>query len=168
MASNASLLLSKIATIGKLVGDSGTRRRAHAACTLQRPERSASSSPLVPPRAVRRRSRQCSADLPGDIPAALVLVQHVDEKFVPGLGGLAGSAYGPPGPPGAGRRQAGGREWFSLLPSSDHLVFKSATELGYTSEPRDYPYRPSVDVFFESAARRWGWRTVRCVAHRNG
>src|SRR5437879_3570621 len=25
----------------------------------------------------------------------------------------------------------------------------------YTPEPRDYPYRPSVDVFFESVAKHW-------------
>ena len=28
-------------------------------------------------------------------------------------------------------------------------------ELGYNADPRDYPYRPSVDVFFESAATNW-------------
>ena len=37
--------------------------------------------------------------------------------------------------------------------SDDHLVFKNSHELGYTAEPEENPYRPSVDVFFESAAR---------------
>ena len=37
--------------------------------------------------------------------------------------------------------------------SDDHLVFKNTRELGYTADPKENPYRPSVDVFFESAAR---------------
>jgi two-component system response regulator WspF len=37
--------------------------------------------------------------------------------------------------------------------SEDHLVFKNSVELGYTAEPKENPYRPSVDVFFGSAAR---------------
>jgi len=32
--------------------------------------------------------------------------------------------------------------------SEDHLVFKNPHELGYTAEPNENPYRPSVDVFF--------------------
>jgi chemotaxis response regulator CheB len=37
----------------------------------------------------------------------------------------------------------------------DHLVFKSPGRLGYTPEPRDKVYRPSVDVFFDSVCRHW-------------
>jgi len=32
---------------------------------------------------------------------------------------------------------------------------KTAERLGYTAEPSDYPYRPSVDVFFKSVCRLW-------------
>ena len=37
----------------------------------------------------------------------------------------------------------------------DHLVFKSPDSLGYTAEPVDNPYRPSVHVLFGSAALLW-------------
>ena len=39
------------------------------------------------------------------------------------------------------------------------MVFTASHALGYVAEPRDYPYRPSVDVFFKSlaehGAERW-------------
>jgi two-component system response regulator WspF len=38
---------------------------------------------------------------------------------------------------------------------ADHLVLTAHGTLGYRSEPVDNPYRPSVDVFFESVARHW-------------
>ncbi|QJP17305.1 chemotaxis response regulator protein-glutamate methylesterase [Starkeya sp. ORNL1] len=154
MASNASLLLSKIATIGKLVGDSGTRRRAmpHALPASGAVRKLiAIGASAGGPAAVAA----VLGGLPGDIPAALVLVQHVDEKFVPGLADWLGQHTALPVRPA----QDGDRPEVGVVlvaATSNHLVFKSATELGYTSEPRDYPYRPSVDVFFESAARRWG------------
>ena len=40
--------------------------------------------------------------------------------------------------------------------SEDHLVFRNSHQLGYTPDPVENPYRPSVDVFFESAARFFG------------
>ncbi|HKY10224.1 MAG TPA: chemotaxis protein CheB, partial [Candidatus Binatia bacterium] len=42
-----------------------------------------------------------------------------------------------------------------LAGTSDHLVFKSADRLGYIAEPKDYVFRPSVDVFFESVNLCW-------------
>jgi chemotaxis response regulator CheB len=39
--------------------------------------------------------------------------------------------------------------------TNDHLVLRSDRRLGYTPEPRDCPYRPSVDVFFDSLAAAW-------------
>jgi two-component system chemotaxis response regulator CheB/two-component system response regulator WspF len=38
---------------------------------------------------------------------------------------------------------------------NDHLIFKSAGRLGYTADPRDKIYRPSIDVFFQSVCRLW-------------
>ena len=44
--------------------------------------------------------------------------------------------------------------------TSDHLTMKTAVRLGYTAEPKDYPYRPSVDVFFNSVSRMWRGEVV--------
>ena len=39
--------------------------------------------------------------------------------------------------------------------TSGHLALKAAHRLGYTPLPRHYPYRPSIDVFFQSVSRLW-------------
>jgi two-component system response regulator WspF len=92
--------------------------------------------------------------LPASFPAAVVIVQHVDARFAPGLATWLGQHSALP------VRLA--REGDRVQPGSvlvagtdDHLVFKSQGRLGYTSTPADHAYRPSVDVFFKSAARFW-------------
>jgi chemotaxis response regulator CheB len=42
-----------------------------------------------------------------------------------------------------------------LAGTDDHLTLKTADRVGYTADPIDYVYRPSVDVFFQSACRLW-------------
>ncbi len=90
--------------------------------------------------------------LPPDMPAALVAVQHVDAQFAPDLAawlnrrGRCRVAVAEPGrPPPAGM--------VSLACTNDHLVFAPDGALQYVREPQDCFYRPSVDVFFRSAAR---------------
>ncbi|WP_445171123.1 chemotaxis protein CheB [Microcoleus sp.] len=39
--------------------------------------------------------------------------------------------------------------------TNDHLSLRSDFTLHYIKEPIDYPYRPSVDVFFKSLAQYW-------------
>ena len=39
--------------------------------------------------------------------------------------------------------------------TNDHLSLSTAATFSYSEEPRNLPYRPSVDVFFKSAARNW-------------
>ena len=64
--------------------------------------------------------------------------------------------------PGSGRSpSAATRTGVALLTgTSDHLALKGRDRLGYTPEPLDYVYRPSVDVFFESVCRRWPGRAA--------
>jgi two-component system response regulator WspF len=54
---------------------------------------------------------------------------------------LAGDA------PGAGRVYVAG--------SDDHLALGRDRRFAYTAEPKGYPYRPSVGVFFASLAANW-------------
>lgn len=92
--------------------------------------------------------------LPRDLPASLVLVQHLDAQFVPGFASwLARHTVLPVRAAQEGDRPEPGT--VLIAASADHLVFKARDRLGYTPDPRDYVYRPSVDVFFESAARLW-------------
>ena len=92
--------------------------------------------------------------LPVDFSAPVVIVQHLDEKFAPGLAEwlndqtpLRVRLARPGDAPCVGT--------VLLAGTGDHLAFLGPTTLGYTADPVDYPYRPSVDVFFESAARHW-------------
>jgi two-component system response regulator WspF len=42
-----------------------------------------------------------------------------------------------------------------LSGTDDHLVVGEDHRLHYSVEPKENSYRPSVDVFFDSAARNW-------------
>ncbi|RYE34382.1 MAG: chemotaxis response regulator protein-glutamate methylesterase [Hyphomicrobiales bacterium] len=89
-----------------------------------------------------------------EFPAAIILVQHLDERFVPGFASWLGQHCRlPVRPAREGDRPERGA--VLIAASADHLVLKSGGQLGYRAEPRDYPYRPSVDVFFESVAESW-------------
>ncbi|GBD47976.1 chemotaxis response regulator protein-glutamate methylesterase [Methylopila sp. Yamaguchi] len=148
-----SLLLAKITTIGKLTGEPLRPKRRTEGEGV--PARSARKLVVIGasaggPAAVAT----LLGGLPEDFPAALVLVQHVDAKFASGLAdwlGLHTKLKVRPAREGDCPKTG----VVLVAATSDHLVFKSSSELSYVAEPRDYPYRPSVDVFFESAATKW-------------
>lgn len=97
--------------------------------------------------------------LPRDFPAAVVVVQHVDQQFAAGMAEWLGQhSVLPVKLAQAGARPSAGM--VLLAGTNDHLILKDANRLGYTSEPRDYAYRPSVDVFFESVCRSWSGTAV--------
>jgi two-component system response regulator WspF len=150
---SAQLLIKKIATIGKLVRDApsssgGTRMFAPSFSSARH---------LVAIGASAGGPAAIAAILgafPSDFMAAIVLVQHLDAQFVPGLASWLGQhAALPIRPAREGDQPEAGT--VLIAATADHLVFKSAQELGYTSDPHDNVYRPSVDVFFESAAQWW-------------
>jgi len=90
--------------------------------------------------------------LPQDFSPAVVIIQHIDEQFAPGLvEWLNGHSQLPVRLAREGDSLSSGT--VLVAGSGDHLVFKNPHKLGYTAEPEGNPYRPSVDVFFGSAAR---------------
>jgi chemotaxis response regulator CheB len=92
--------------------------------------------------------------LPKKFPAAIVIIQHVDERFAMGMAEWLNR--GSPLPVRVakeGERPSAGTAL--LAGTNDHLTFKAADRIGYTAEPREQPYRPSVDVFFESLTQLW-------------
>jgi two-component system response regulator WspF len=94
------------------------------------------------------------SSLSADLPAGIVIVQHVDARFAPGLASwLDQQCALSVGLAQEGDRIHPGQVLVAGL--DEHLVFKTGAQLGYTSEPSDHAYRPSVVVFFDSAARRW-------------
>lgn len=99
------------------------------------------------------------AQLPRDFRGSLVVVQHVDSAFAPGLRDwLASVTPLPVALASPGDRPRAGA--ILLAATNDHLVIRSDGALDYSVEPASEPFRPSVDVFFESIARYWGGRSL--------
>jgi chemotaxis response regulator CheB len=97
--------------------------------------------------------------LPKDFPAAVVIVQHVDERFALGLADwLSRDCALPVRVAKEGDRPAAGS--VLLAGTNDHLRFISSERLGYTSAPQEHSYRPSVDVFFASVGAHWPGEAV--------
>ena len=143
-------LLDKIAMLGKLL--TPTPRQEP-----QRPTRFTAHTPASPstPGGHRRfdwRSRGLAcvlSGLPAHFPAALVIIQHVDVQFAAGLADwLQAQTALPVRLAQEGSRLEVGTVW--LAGTNDHMILTPQHTLSYVAEPRDYPYRPSVDVFFKS------------------
>jgi chemotaxis response regulator CheB len=82
---------------------------------------------------------------------AVVLVQHIAQDFAPSLAHwLAGQTGWPVQVARADSELKAGN--LLVAATNDHLVYQRNGRLAYLAEPRDYPYRPSVDVFFGSLA----------------
>ncbi|MBL1275271.1 MAG: chemotaxis response regulator protein-glutamate methylesterase [Ectothiorhodospiraceae bacterium] len=92
--------------------------------------------------------------LPADYNSAIVIVQHVDVQFSQGLADWLNQQITLPvrlAKPGD--RPHPGQ--VLLAGTDDHLVLQSNGELNYIKEPKDFPYRPSVDVFWNSLTEHW-------------
>lgn len=83
---------------------------------------------------------------------SVVVVQHLDKLFVPGLvEWLANETKTSVQQIEAGQRPAVGT--IHVACTSDHLVLNAAGAFQYVREPACHVYRPSVDVFFDSLLR---------------
>lgn len=156
----AAALLEKIATIGKLVGRS---ERATALPRVDAPtaDLAAGRRPVSwdlvvlgsstgGPAAVSR----VLADMPDTPDAAVVIVQHIDGAFAPGLARTLQDQTGRRVDLIlAGDRPLPGRVY--LAATNDHVVLDEERRFRYVSEPLTVYYRPSVDVFLASLARHW-------------
>jgi len=94
------------------------------------------------------------AHLSADIQAAVVVIQHMDKRFTAGLvSWLAKQLTIPVRRIREGQRLKKG---VVMIPDTNkHLRLEEDLKLSYTSEPEDNFYHPSIDVFFNSAAKYW-------------
>ncbi len=84
----------------------------------------------------------------------VVVVQHIAADFAVGLAGWLQRRAGLPVQVArAGDCPEPGRVYVAA--SDDHLLVRSDRRFAYVAEPKDYPYRPSIDVLFESLSVSW-------------
>ncbi|WP_334174468.1 chemotaxis response regulator protein-glutamate methylesterase [Pseudoxanthobacter sp.] len=151
-------LLGKIATIERLVGVREALRPAPAAgpgpgeaCPRLVVIGASAGGPAALASLV--------AALPRGLPAGIVIVQHVDERFVPGMVEWLGRVSPLP--------VEVAEDGMAILPGrirmagrSRHLVLTAEGRLAYVDEPRGGAYHPSIDVFFESVVQHWHGEVV--------
>lgn len=94
------------------------------------------------------------AELPADFGAAVVIIQHIDREFVAGLAEWLGT-FTKLKVSLAVEGQTPLPNNIYLAATNDHLVITAGMKFKYTADPLELPYRPSVDVFFESAYSHW-------------
>jgi two-component system response regulator WspF len=154
----AAPLLRKILNIDWLIGQRDSRVRTVAPplrASMQRQGLVAIGSSAGGPAALEVLLK----GLPASFPAAVVLVQHVDQVFAAGMAEWLASASGLPvrlardgEPPERGT--------VLLAGTNHHIRLLKNGNLAYTAEPVNEIYRPSIDVFFESVASYWSGDAV--------
>jgi two-component system response regulator WspF len=146
-------LLGKIATVGKLI-DKPFERSSRQGGSPQRLAGATAAGTLVlcgastgGPAALA----EILAAVPSTWNACVIIIQHIDSAFAPGLAHWLSDGSGHQvGLIVPGQRPAPGQ--FLLAATNDHLVMDVEGRLGYVTEPRDLSFRPSVDIFFASVA----------------
>jgi two-component system response regulator WspF len=90
---------------------------------------------------------------------AIVVVQHIDQHFADNFARWLGEQLDMPV-----RAIEEGDELVAgavlIAKSNDHLTLDQNHRLRYDANPKDYAYRPSVDVFFHCVAQHWKGEAV--------
>jgi two-component system response regulator WspF len=97
--------------------------------------------------------------LPANLGAAIVIVQHVDAQFAEGMVDWLNQLT----PLTVKKASVGDRPQKGIVLvacTNDHLCLQANQTLNYVREPIEYPYRPSIDVFFKSVAHYWTSRGI--------
>ncbi|MBE9210055.1 chemotaxis response regulator protein-glutamate methylesterase [Nostoc sp. LEGE 06077] len=159
-AQSETQLLVKIARIGKTLKKSSVSTKTKLPITPRNDERQSDLSLTVPlvvigsstggPKALAT----ILSKLPANFNAAIAIIQHVDAQFSTGFVEWLDQQT----PLSVKLAVAGDRLRLGTVivaGTNDHLYLKPDLTLGYTKDPVDYPYRPSVDVFFKSVSQYW-------------
>ncbi len=94
------------------------------------------------------------ADLPHNFAASIIIVQHIEQEFSAEFIHWLQSYTNIP----ICQAQAGehlNSHTIYIASSNDHLIINSYLRFSYTSKPENIPYRPSIDVLFDSVAAHW-------------
>jgi two-component system response regulator WspF len=148
----AEVLLRKIATIERLISGeyNGKGREGQRAGAAAKGPMIAIGSSTGGPKALS----EVVSRLPQKPGAPIVIVQHVDAQFASGLVDWLSSQTKLRVVLAQAGRSPEPNVVF-VAGTNDHLVLADDMTFRYVPEPRDNPYRPSVDVFFRSLADAW-------------
>jgi two-component system, chemotaxis family, response regulator WspF len=152
----AGELLVKIETIGRLIGlRTGMRPAATRVPALKKgADRGLHLVALGASTGGPATLAEILSRIPEDLPAAFVLIQHVDAQFAPDFAKWLNERTPlrvRTAVPGC--RPEVGTVW--LAATNDHLIMMPDGSLDYSRDPMECFYRPSVDVFFKRAAACW-------------
>lgn len=148
-------LLKKISAIATLIGKAPRRsllRDTPRPALVSRRSRSpliAIGSSTGGPQALAK----ILSALPATLDASIVVVQHVDEQFAPGLAHWLNDQT-PLTVDIAQEGQAPSPGHVSIAGTNDHLCLSPSGKFTYCAEPQT-TYRPSVDALFASLAQHW-------------
>lgn len=93
-------------------------------------------------------------ELPSDFSSAIVIIQHIDQQFCPGLIDWINEQVNLPASMAKeGESLLAGHIFISA--GDKHLNLDQNEHFKYSDEPLDYSYQPSVNVFFNSVAANW-------------
>jgi two-component system, chemotaxis family, response regulator WspF len=159
-AQAGAALLAKLANVAKIRSRLQAPMESSAAAAVTPPLRSADGrrqSPLVAMGASTGGPQVLKAILsqwPRDFPAAGLVVQHISSDFAGSLAAWLsdGCKLKVRTARDGDRPQLG---TVLVAETDDHMVMRPDGTLGYAREPVDNPFRPSVDVLFQSLAKHW-------------
>lgn len=153
-------LLAKLAHVEKIRSRLEGRTESSASAVVEstgRPVANNSHLPLVAIGASTGGPHALQAILskwPKDFPGAVLVAQHISADFAASLAvWLSGSCKLTVRTARDGDRPQAGS--VLVAGTDDHLVMRPEGSLVYTREPIGNPFRPSVDVLFQSLARHW-------------
>jgi len=159
-AAGTDMLLAKIATISALI--TGQKRPASRTARPIRPQSAPTEHCLLAigastggPAALAK----VLGKLPADFPAYVLVVQHVDRQFAYNFAAWLNdqTALDVRLALDGDRPERG---TVLVAGTDDHLILTADQTVAYTAEPRDYAYRPSVNVLFQSVTAHWPGKAV--------
>jgi two-component system, chemotaxis family, response regulator WspF len=155
-AEGGAVLLKTISRISRLLGKSAMASQpSKSGLKCLYPELVVIGSSTGGPQALAT----VLSSFPVNFSAPIVIVQHIDAEFAPGLVEWLNQQTRLSVELAIADRPLQVGKAF-IAATNDHLILQSNLTLSYTKEPLDYPYRPSVDRFFESVIKYWPGKGV--------
>jgi two-component system response regulator WspF len=147
-------LLKKMAMMAKLISNVPQPQPTESSQTRTKPDHLPALVAIGASTGGPRALATILSGLPEKLNAAVVICQHVDLQFAQGMVQWLKSQT--PLAVEIVREGMQPRTGVALVAgTNDHLVMGADRALHYTSHPREYPYRPSVNTFFDSILKNW-------------